>query len=87
MMSQREGGFLITQIHHLGRRVFSELMKKHDIGGIPVVDNGKYAAIPIVGNDKKLMVIYNDCKSMKVCRNKQSAINFIEKERKRKNKS
>jgi hypothetical protein len=52
-----------------------------------VVDNGKYAAIPIVGNDKKLMVIYNDCKSMKVCRNKQSAINFIEKERKRKNKS
>jgi DNA-binding MarR family transcriptional regulator len=31
MMSQREGGFLITQIHHLGRRVFSELMKKHDI--------------------------------------------------------
>lgn len=30
-MSQREGGFLITQIHHLGRRVFSELMKKHDI--------------------------------------------------------
>lgn len=52
-----------------------------------VVDNGKYAAIPIVGNDKKLMVIYNDCKNMKVCRNKQSAINFIEKERKRKNKS
>ena len=31
MMSQREGGFLITQIHHLGRRVFTELMKKHDI--------------------------------------------------------
>lgn len=31
MMSQREGGFLITQIHHLGRRVFSELMRKHDI--------------------------------------------------------
>jgi len=31
MMSQREGGFLVTQIHHLGRRVFTELMKKHDI--------------------------------------------------------
>ena len=31
MMSQREGGFLITQIHHLGRRVFTELLKKHDV--------------------------------------------------------
>ncbi|KXH74838.1 MAG: hypothetical protein AM326_09490 [Candidatus Thorarchaeota archaeon SMTZ-45] len=31
MMSQREGGFLITQIHHLGRRVFAELLKKRDI--------------------------------------------------------
>jgi len=31
MMSQREGGFLSTQIHHLGRRVFSELLRKHDI--------------------------------------------------------
>lgn len=31
MMSQREGGFLITQIHHLGRRVFTELLKKKDI--------------------------------------------------------
>ena len=31
MMSQREGGFLITQIHHLGRRLFTELLKKHDI--------------------------------------------------------
>jgi DNA-binding MarR family transcriptional regulator len=30
-MSQREGGFLITQIHHLGRRVFTELLKKHDM--------------------------------------------------------
>jgi len=27
MMSEREGGFLVTQIHHLGRRVFSELLK------------------------------------------------------------
>jgi len=31
MMSQREGGFLITQIHHLGRRVFTDLLKKHDM--------------------------------------------------------
>lgn len=31
MMSQREGGFLVTQIHHLGRRVFADLMKKQDI--------------------------------------------------------
>lgn len=31
MMSQREGGFLVTQIHHLGRRVFTELLKKHDM--------------------------------------------------------
>ena len=27
MMSQRRGGFLVTQIHHLGRRVFSGLLK------------------------------------------------------------
>jgi DNA-binding MarR family transcriptional regulator len=34
MMSQRQGGFLVTQIHHLGRRVFSELLKDRglDIG-------------------------------------------------------
>lgn len=34
MMSQRSGGFLVTQIHHLGRRVFSELLKVRglDIG-------------------------------------------------------
>jgi DNA-binding MarR family transcriptional regulator len=33
-MSQRSGGFLVTQIHHLGRRVFSELLKDRglDIG-------------------------------------------------------
>jgi DNA-binding MarR family transcriptional regulator len=33
-MSEREGGFLVTQIHHLGRRVFSELLKEQglDIG-------------------------------------------------------
>ncbi|MFW9842244.1 MAG: MarR family winged helix-turn-helix transcriptional regulator [Candidatus Thorarchaeota archaeon] len=34
MMSQRSGGFLVTKIHHLGRRVFSELLKDRglDIG-------------------------------------------------------
>ncbi|MFW9817044.1 MAG: MarR family winged helix-turn-helix transcriptional regulator, partial [Candidatus Thorarchaeota archaeon] len=34
MMSQRSGGFLVTKIHHLGRRVFSELLKVRglDIG-------------------------------------------------------
>ena len=34
MMSQRQGGLLVTQIHHLGRRVFSELLKERglDIG-------------------------------------------------------
>lgn len=34
MMSQRSGGFLVTQIHHLGRRVFSDLLKERglDIG-------------------------------------------------------
>ncbi|MFW9787304.1 MAG: MarR family winged helix-turn-helix transcriptional regulator [Candidatus Thorarchaeota archaeon] len=31
MMSQREGGFLVTKIHHLGRRVFSELLKERDL--------------------------------------------------------
>ena len=31
MMSQREGGFLITKIHHLGRRVFAELLKEREI--------------------------------------------------------
>lgn len=30
-MSQRAGGFLITQIHHLGRRVFTELLKQNEI--------------------------------------------------------
>lgn len=31
MMSQREGGFLVTQVHHLGRRVFSELLKERGL--------------------------------------------------------
>ena len=31
MMSQRSGGFLVTQIHHLGRRVFSEILKERGL--------------------------------------------------------
>ncbi len=31
MMSEREGGFLVTQVHHLGRRVFSELLKERGL--------------------------------------------------------
>ena len=42
------------------------------------------AAVPM-GTGKKYMVIYDNCK-MKVCRNKQSAENFISKLQKRKGK-
>ena len=42
------------------------------------------AAIPM-GTGKKYMVIYDNCK-MKVCRNKQSAENFISKLKKCKSK-
>ena len=48
-----------------------------------VVDNGKYAAIPLAGSSTKLMVIYDNCTKTKVCRNAQSARNFIDKLRKR----
>jgi DNA-binding MarR family transcriptional regulator len=30
-MSQRRGGLLVTQIHHLGRRVFSDLLKERGL--------------------------------------------------------
>ena len=49
-----------------------------------VVDGGKYAAIPIAGSSTKLMVIYDNCTKTKICRNAQSARNFIDKLRKRK---
>ena len=49
-----------------------------------VLDNGKYAAIPIAGSSTKLMVIYDNCTKTKICRNAQSARNFIDKLRKRK---
>ena len=42
------------------------------------------AAVPM-GTGKKYMVIYDNCK-MKVCRNKQSAENFISRLKKRKSK-
>ena len=42
------------------------------------------AAIPM-GNSKKYMVVYDNCK-MRVCRNKQSAESFISKLQKRKRK-
>lgn len=42
------------------------------------------AAIPM-GNSKKYMVVYDNCK-MKVCRNKQSAESFISKLQNRKRK-
>ena len=42
------------------------------------------AAIPM-GIGKKYMVVYDNCK-MRVCRNKQSAENFITKLKKRKSK-
>jgi len=48
------------------------------------VDKGKYVAIPIVGSTTKLMVVYDNCTKMKVCRNEQSARSFIQKLRKRK---
>lgn len=31
MTRVREGGFLLTKIHYLSRRIFSKLLKKHDI--------------------------------------------------------
>jgi len=40
-----------------------------------------YAAVPIAGSDTKLAVVHQ-AKVLKVCRNRQSAINFIEKHRK-----
>ncbi len=37
-----------------------------------------YAAVPIAGSDTKLAVVHQT-KVLKVCRNRQSAINFIDK--------
>jgi hypothetical protein len=42
-----------------------------------------YAAIPIVGSDTQLAIVHQ-ANVLKVCRNRQSAINFIDKHRKKK---
>jgi DNA-binding MarR family transcriptional regulator len=34
MKKQTEGGFLIAKIHHLGGRIFSRILKKHDVQDI-----------------------------------------------------
>ena len=51
-----------------------------------VIGNGEYAAIPMMGSTTKLMVIHNDLQ-LKVCRNRQSAMSFIDKHRKSNKKS
>jgi len=43
--------------------------------------NTLYAAVPLVGSDTKLVIIHKG-EQIKVCRNEQSARNFIEKHRK-----
>jgi hypothetical protein len=48
-----------------------------------VIGNGEYAAISMMGSTTKLMVIHNGLQ-LKVCRNRQSAMSFIDKHRKRK---
>ena len=40
-----------------------------------------YAAVPIIGSDTQLMIIHQG-KQLKICRNRKSALNFIEKHRK-----
>ena len=52
--------------------------------GFVVGDNWEYAAIPL-GLTKKMVVVYDNGKT-KVCRNEQSARNFIEKKRKSRKK-
>ena len=45
-------------------------------------DPEMYAAIPILGSDTKLMVIHHGIQ-LKICRNRQSALNFIEQHKKK----
>jgi hypothetical protein len=47
-----------------------------------VIGDGELAAIPVAGSTTKLMVIHNG-QPVKVCRNRQSALNLIDKLRKR----
>ena len=42
-----------------------------------------YAAVPVAGSDKKLAIIHQG-NVIKYCRNRQSALNFIQKQSKKK---
>ena len=44
-----------------------------------------YAAVPLMGSDAQLSIIHQG-KSIKICRNRQSAINFIKKHQKQNKK-
>jgi hypothetical protein len=48
-------------------------------------DPNVYAAVPIIGSSTRLAIIFQG-KVIKECRNRQSAINFIDKHRKTKKK-
>ena len=48
-------------------------------------DENSYAAVPVFGYTTRLAVIFKG-EVIKECRNRQSAINFIDKHRKRKQK-
>ena len=52
------------------------IVGKHD-------DPMMYAAVPIGGSDTQLAVVHQ-ANVLKVCRNRQSAINFIDRHRKKK---
>ena len=49
-------------------------------------DPKMYAAVPIAGNTTKLAVVHQ-ANVLKVCRNRQSAINFIDKHKRSRKKS
>jgi|TARA_R100000455_G_scaffold16524_1_gene7959 hypothetical protein len=46
-----------------------------------VVNEGEYAAVPMIDSNTQLMVIHNGL-PLKVCRNESSARNFIKKHQK-----
>jgi len=52
-------------------------------GVLPIVVDENLVAIPMSGSTTKLMVIHNGT-PVRVCRNRQSALNLIDKLRKRK---
>ena len=62
----------------------SSILEPQPCVGWVVGKDWSIAAVP-VANSKKYVVVYDNCK-MKVCRNKQSAENFITKLQKRKSK-